>query len=179
MEGILKINSGYLISLSEQQILDCDNVDNGCSVGVDMEQAYTFIIKNGGLAAEDSYPYQAKEGTCNTSASPIASIRDYVRVPANDEQSLMQAVAQQPVAVGILASPEFKSYAGGVFDGPCEVTSASDLNHAVTIIGYGTDSATGASYWLAKNSWGTKWGEGGYVRIQKDVASPAGLCVLR
>lgn len=177
MEGIVEINSGNLISLSEQEILDCDSVDHGCQGG-NIGNAYTFIVNNGGLASEASYPYNAIKGTCDTSASPVVSISGYQAVPANDEQSLMQAVTQQPVAIAINASPAFHSYSGGVFDGPCSVSDIGDLNHAVTIIGYGTDSDTGVSYWLVKNQWGTSWGEGGYMRIQKDVGVPGGLCGL-
>jgi len=177
MEGRVQISTGKLVSLSEQQIVDCDvnGDDHGCDGGLPIN-AFKFIIENGGLTSEDRYPYQGEQGTCDNSVTPVASISAYELVPQNDEQSLMQAVANQPVAVGIYASPAFKSYDRGIFNGPCEVNEINDLNHAVTVVGYGTDSDTGLNYWLLKNQWGTSWGEGGYMRMQKDVGDPKGLC---
>ena len=177
MEGIVQIKTGKLVSLSEQQIVDCDvnGDDHGCQGGL-ARNAFKFIIENGGLTSADRYPYQGAQGTCDSSASPVATISGYELVPPNDEKSLMQVVANQPVAVSIFASNDFQSYHGGIFNGPCEVNEANHLNHAVTVVGYGTDSGTGLNYWLLKNQWGTGWGEAGYMRMQKDVEDPQGLC---
>ncbi|KAJ0017635.1 hypothetical protein Pint_10426 [Pistacia integerrima] len=175
MEGITQIKTGKLISLSEQQLLDCSTNGNnqGCNGGM-MENAYNYIINNQGLTSETNYPYQATEGTCDTQqeTAPAAQIQSYEKVPSNNEEALLQAVAKQPVSVAIDSSG-FRYYNGGVFDGNC----GTNLNHAVTIIGYGT-ADDGTKYWLIKNSWGQTWGENGYMRIKRDVEAVEGLCGL-
>ncbi|KAF7850620.1 hypothetical protein BT93_L5195 [Corymbia citriodora subsp. variegata] len=173
MEGITMIKKGKLVPLSVQELVDCDNNDYGCSGG-HVDRAFEFIISNGGLATEADYPYQANDGTCNTAkmANPAASITGYQDVPANNEKALLQAVANQPVSVAIEGGGfDFQFYSSGVFSGSC----GTSINHAITAVGYGKTSG-GTKYWLLKNSWGTWWGESGYMRIQKDVSSKAGLC---
>lgn len=176
VEGAWKIAGGQLVSLSEQELIDCDTDDGnaGC-VGGYPTRAFEFIAQHGGLAGEAAYPYSGNPAGACASASappPAATISSYAVVPPEDERSLLKAVSRQPVSVAI-DSHTLRFYAGGVFTGPC----AANLNHAVTIVGYGT-SADGAKYWLAKNSWGSAWGEAGYVRLQRDVADGRGLCGL-
>lgn len=171
VEGINQIKTGNLVSLSEQQLLDCDNGNNGCNGGM-MERAYEFLKENNGLAAESAYAYEGEEGTCKDNASPVATITGYEKVPMNDESALLNAVANQPVSVGIDASSQdFHQYSTGVFNAEC----GNNLNHAVTVIGYGTN-ADGTKYWLIKNSWGTTWGEEGYMKLAREVDTTGGLC---
>ncbi|ONK58799.1 uncharacterized protein A4U43_C09F16760 [Asparagus officinalis] len=174
-EGLIQIKKGNLTSLSEQQLVDCvtGGVTRGCEGGL-MDEAFEYIIQNKGIASEETYPYTATEGTCNTDATSAATITGYEKVPANSEEALMAAVATQPVSVAIDGGgPDFKFYSRGVFTGPC----GTDLDHAVTLVGYGTEeSADGTKYWLVKNSWGETWGEGGYMRMARDVGAPEGLC---
>ncbi|GLT53283.1 hypothetical protein SLA2020_265660 [Shorea laevis] len=93
-------------------------------------------------------------------------------VPANSEDALLKAVAHQPISVAIDAGgSDFQFYSSGVFTGAC----GTQLDHGVTVVGYGT-SGDGTKYWLVKNSWGTQWGEEGYIRMQRDVATMEGLC---
>lgn len=135
MEGINKIKTGSLISLSEQELIDCDrSYNSGCGGGL-MDYAYKFVVKNGGIDTEADYPYRETDGTCNknkvklkcvhstnveiTSACHtstiicllkmqlkrrVVTIDGYKDVPANNEDMLLQAVAQQPVSVGICGS---------------------------------------------------------------------------
>ncbi|KAI6703622.1 hypothetical protein NL676_012758 [Syzygium grande] len=177
MEGITMLKKGQLVSLSEQELVDCDvnGVDQGCEGGL-MDSAFKFIISKGGLTTEANYPYQANDGTCSKAKTMniAASITGYRDVPTNNEKALLQAVANQPVSVAIEGSGfSFQFYSGGVFTGSC----GTSLDHAVTAVGYGM-TAGGTKYWLLKNSWGTGWGESGYMRIQRDVSSTAGLCGL-
>lgn len=172
-EGIIMIKQGNLTPLSEQQLVDCVTGGNthGCNGGF-MDDAFQYMIQNGGVASENSYPYKQVDGMCNMAASSVATIAGYVDVPANSESALLAAVASQPVSVAIDgASRDFKFYSGGVFTGQC----GTDLDHAVTAIGYGTET-DGTKYWLVKNSWGETWGEGGYAKMQRDVGAPEGLC---
>ncbi|KAI3495352.1 hypothetical protein L1887_37675 [Cichorium endivia] len=175
MEGINKLANGKLVSLSEQELVDCDidGIDQGCEGGL-MENAFQFIEKRKGLAAESVYPYTQEDGTCNTkkAAIPAAKISGHEKVPANNEKALLQAVAHQPVSIAIDASGyDFQLYSGGVFSGTC----GTELDHAITAVGYGT-TTDGTKYWLMKNSWGVSWGEKGYIRIKRDVLAKEGLC---
>ncbi|KAI7986147.1 Senescence-specific cysteine protease SAG12 [Camellia lanceoleosa] len=116
----------------------------------------------------------ATDGTCNTKkeASHAAKIGGYENVPANSESALLKAVANQPISVSIDAGgASFQFYSSGIFTGDC----GTDLDHGVTAVGYGT-TADGTKYWLVKNSWGTSWGEEGYIRMQRDIAAKEGLC---
>ncbi|KAF9591101.1 hypothetical protein IFM89_001445 [Coptis chinensis] len=175
MEGITQLSTGKLISLSEQELVDCDvnGEDQGCEGGL-MDEAFDFIVQNHGLATEVTYPYKAIDGTCDKKkeASHAVNITGHEDVPANDEKALLKAVANQPIAVAIDASgSDFQFYSSGVFTGDC----GTQLDHGVTAVGYGTASDD-TKYWLVKNSWGTSWGENGYIRMQRDISAAEGIC---
>ncbi|KAI4296894.1 hypothetical protein L6164_036814 [Bauhinia variegata] len=173
VEGINQIKTGTLTTLSEQQLVDCDTDtgNEGCGGGW-MDNGFKYIIGNEGLASEADYPYQGIEGTCSTSVTAAAQISGYEDVPANSEEQLLQAVNNQPISVAICVDDEFKRYESGVFSGQC----CTELNHGVTLIGYGTSDDDGSKYWLIKNSWGEQWGESGYMRLLRDSGAPEGLC---
>ncbi|RWR83325.1 senescence-specific cysteine protease SAG39-like protein [Cinnamomum micranthum f. kanehirae] len=161
VEGITKLKTGQLISLSEQQLVDCDTAGNnrGCGGGYP-DGAFEFIQQNQGLTTEENYPYQAVEGTCNTENENVAQITGYQDVPPT------------PISVAVDASGQsFQYYSGGIFEGDC----GTNLDHAVTLVGYG-DADDGTKYWLVKNSWGTEWGEEGYIRMKRGVDAAEGVC---
>lgn len=175
MEGITQLKTGQLVSLSEQELVDCDTsgVDQGCEGGL-MDNAFDFIVNNKGLTTEANYPYQGVDGTCNSNeaSNHAAAITGHEDVPANSESALLKAVSGQPVSVAIDASGlDFQFYSSGVFTGDC----GTELDHGVTAVGYGT-SDDGTKYWLVKNSWGTSWGQEGYIMMQRDVEAKEGLC---
>ncbi|KAI7742593.1 hypothetical protein M8C21_011931 [Ambrosia artemisiifolia] len=156
VEGVNKIVTGDLISVSEQELVNCDTSYNqGCNGGL-MDYAFEFIIKNGGIDTEDDYPYTGKDGKCdkNKKNAKVVTIDSYEDVPVNDESSLKKAVSNQPVAVAIEAGGrDFQFYTSGIFTGSC----GTALDHGVLAAGYGTED--GKDYWLVKNSWGAEWGE--------------------
>ncbi|XP_057973675.1 cysteine protease XCP2-like [Malania oleifera] len=173
VEGINKIVTGNLTSLSEQELVDCDRAyNNGCNGGL-MDYAFSFIINNGGLRKEKDYPYVMEEGNCVTKKKePVVTISGYHDVPQNSEESLLKAIANQPISVAIDASErDFQFYSSGVFDGSC----GTQLDHGVAAVGYGT-SSDGVDYIIVKNSWGAKWGEKGYIRMRRNTGKAEGLC---
>jgi C1A family cysteine protease len=152
------------MSLSEQELVGCDIYGNdaGFDSGL-MDDTFNFIARRGGLASEFSYPYYDDDGSCHSSAAAlhVASISGHEDVPRNNEAALMMVVVHQPVSVAINGRDYmFMFYDGGMLDGDCD----TDLNHSITTVGYDTVS-NGSKYWLMKNSWGTSWGEGGYIKI--------------
>lgn len=174
LEGAWQIAGGGLVSLSEQQLVDCSKgVNQGCKGG-SMDAAFEFIEKHA-MCTEDSYPYEAKDGKCRaascTSAIPSGSVTGYKDVEANDEKALMEAVSKQPVAVAIEADQmAFQLYSHGILTKEC----GAKLDHGVLLVGYGSED--GVKYWKVKNSWGASWGEEGYIRLERSSAKKAGEC---
>ncbi|XP_061368901.1 cysteine proteinase mucunain-like [Gastrolobium bilobum] len=166
VEGISQIVTGDLISLSEQELVDCDKGYNmGCNGGL-MDYAFDFIVKNGGIDTEEDYPYRARDNTCDPTRrnARVVSIDGYEDVPENDEKSMKKAVAHQPISVAIEAGGRaFQLYQSGVFTGLC----GTELDHGVAVVGYGTENGT--DYWLVRNSWGSGWGEDGYIKMERNV----------
>merc|ERR1712087_165109 len=132
-----------------------------------------------GLKKENEFPYIGKNGVCprqkglalrgrhfqkfhDKTATGTASLTGYAVVPPNDYVTTMNAVAKTgPVAIALDAS-NFPLYEKGVFH-----AKGFNLNHAVVLVGYGTDDE-GGDYWLVRNSWGSYWGEKGYIRIKRE-----------
>ncbi|KAG1368841.1 putative glucose-induced degradation protein 8-B [Cocos nucifera] len=171
IEGINQIVTGSLASLSEQELCDCDQTYNsGCGGGL-MDYAFEWVIQNHGIDTEDDYPYQAAEKTClkNKLNHRVVTIDGYTDIPTNNGELLLQAVATQPVSVGICGSERaFQLYSKGIFTGPC----STSLDHAVLIVGYG--SKDGVDYWILKNSWGTNWGMDGYMHMLRNSGNSQG-----
>ncbi|KAL2344903.1 hypothetical protein Fmac_006190 [Flemingia macrophylla] len=170
VEGIIQIKRGKLYSLSEQQLVDCASM-RGCS-GEYVERAYEYI-ESQGLENEEEYPYKEIQGTCDVSNPGNHRITGYHTLQEKSEEALLKAVTNQPVSVQLDASGKaFQFYSGGVFDAEC----GTNLNHAVTAIGYG-EEADGKKYWLLRNSWGSQWwGEGGYMKLLRGTGEPQGHC---
>eukprot|EP00441_Pelagodinium_beii_P020481 CAMPEP_0197678524 /NCGR_PEP_ID=MMETSP1338-20131121/90154_1 /TAXON_ID=43686 ORGANISM="Pelagodinium beii, Strain RCC1491" /NCGR_SAMPLE_ID=MMETSP1338 /ASSEMBLY_ACC=CAM_ASM_000754 /LENGTH=326 /DNA_ID=CAMNT_0043259469 /DNA_START=71 /DNA_END=1051 /DNA_ORIENTATION=+ len=168
-EGITAISTGKLISLSEQQLVDCSGPEGnqGCGGGI-MDQAFQYIENNGGICSEAAYPYTAADGSCKASScTNVASISGYQNVPHNSESALKAAVAQQPVSIAVDAQ-SWQFYGGGVYNNAFCGTS---LDHGVLAVGYTPD------YWIVKNSWAASWGEAGYIYLKSGTGG-LGMCGL-
>jgi C1A family cysteine protease len=166
MEGAYFVANNKLVSFSEQELVDCDNVDKGCNGGL-MDNAFKWVEKNGGLCSESDYKYESgttmKAGACDKSCTniPNSEIKSYTDVKQRSDNAMMEAVAQQPVAIAIQANQkDFQLYKSGVFTGSC----GTRLDHGVLTVGYGT-SKDGIDYYKVKNSWGTSWGDNGYILL--------------
>jgi len=175
LEGQHYRQTGELISLSEQQTLDCDDREGGCDGG-DPEEALMYINRQGGLDTEESYPYRGYQSTCKFSSGNVgAKDTGIVQIRSGSESDLKNAVATVgPVAVAIDASHNSFQYISGdeIYDEPhC---SSSDLDHAVLVVGYGT-TWDGQDYWLVKNSWGKSWGDQGYFRLARNKNNKCGV----
>ena len=168
VEGLNFIKTGKLVSVSEQELVDCDDVDDGCNGGL-MDNAFDWIKTNGGITTEKDYPYKAVDGKCKSVKSAV-KINSHTDVPASNETQLMLAVALQPVSVAIEADEYvFQFYKSGILVEEC----GTNLDHGVLVVGYGTEK--GQDYWIVKNSWAKTWGEEGYIRLARNV-DPDGKC---
>jgi len=158
------INSSAMAPLAPQQIVDCDDYDMGCSGG-NPPTAYQYVISAGGLDTEASYPYKAVDGTCNFKTGSIgAKISGYQwATESRDEQTLQQnLVGWAPLSICVDAR-YWQDYSGGIMtSGECDWIV--ELDHCVQLVGYDTTGAM--PFWIVRNSWGTDWGEKGFIRLQ-------------
>lgn len=176
LEGANFLATGSLVSLSEQQLVDCDHLcdpsdprscDAGCNGGL-MTTAFEYILQAGGLEREEDYPYTGKDGTCKFDKSKIAaSASNFTVISTDEDQIAANLVKYGPLAVGINAA-FMQTYIGGV---SCPyICFKNYLDHGVTLVGYGAAGYApirlkNKPYWIIKNSWGASWGEDGYYRI--------------
>ncbi|CAN6481061.1 unnamed protein product [Victoria cruziana] len=176
LEGAHFLATGELVSLSEQQLVDCDHecdpseassCDAGCNGGL-MTNAFQYAIKAGGLEREEDYPYTGTDrGTCNFEKNKIAaSVSNFSVVSVNEDQIAANLVKNGPLAVGINAV-FMQTYVGGV---SCPYICSRRLDHGVLLVGYGSEGYAPIRlkpkpYWIIKNSWGEGWGEKGYYKI--------------
>ena len=158
VEGAYAISTGELVDLSPQYLVDCDYSDNGCSGGL-MDNAFEFVMQNGVPLWAD-YPYAGRQNSCRK-VSPKTNSLGYYDVPAGSSYELMKAISRNPVSVAIEADTAvFQNYRSGVLD---DSSCGHSLNHGVLAVGYSLD--TTKPFYIVKNSWGEKWGEGGYIRL--------------
>ncbi|XP_062279341.1 cathepsin S-like isoform X2 [Scomber scombrus] len=175
LEGQLAMTTGKLVDLSPQNLVDCSwkYGNQGCNRG-NKYKAFEYVMDEG-IESEASYPYEGSEGECrHNPMNRAANCSDYILLPRGDEEEMKQAVGTiGPVSVSIDAQQSsFQFYKSGVYDDP---NCTQNTNHAVLAVGYGTDN--GQDYWLVKNSWGTGFGEEGYIRMSRNKNNQCGIAL--
>ncbi|CAK9012216.1 Cathepsin L [Cleaved into: Cathepsin L heavy chain, partial [Durusdinium trenchii] len=186
MESAFFLRSGILVSLSEDQLLECDSdpFQKAC-VGGNFYYSLKYLSSNAATTSRD-YAYSYTSGrsldgdlSCLAGTAGVpgvirgSSSSGGVIFVARNEAALKAAVARQPVAVAINGYvDEFKFYESGVLDSPsCD----ENVDHAVLVVGYGT-TLEGEDFWLVRNSWGFGWGSQGYIKVARNTNAKFGMC---
>jgi len=176
MEGAHCAEGNTLVSLSEQELVDCDTADGnaGCNGG-DMATAMKWTESNA-LCTEDDYKYTGKDGSCQeSSCTGAVKCTSYSNVTAGSSSGLMASIEKAPTSIAIEADKlVFQFYSGGVLN---STKCGTNLDHGVLAVGYGTDSS-GQAYYLVKNSWGSSWGENGFLKIANN-GDGDGICGIQ
>ena len=160
LEGLYWIKYSENKRFSEQQLVDCDDVEEGCNGGL-MEYTFAWIKKNGGLKLEEDYPYKGRDQTCKQDVTKnVVKVADFVKLTTTDEEAIKDYLFQTgPLAIALNANP-LQYYYGGIVDDDASSCEPEGLNHGVVLVGYGTTD-DGIDYWIVRNSWGEK----GYFRM--------------
>ncbi|KAI0221793.1 Cathepsin F [Lamellibrachia satsuma] len=171
VEGQWAIKKKQLVSLSEQELVDCDKLDEGCNGGLP-SNAYKAIIKLGGLETEKEYPYEGRDDKCvfNKTEAKI-DINGGLNISSNENDMAAWLAKNGPISIGINANA-MQFYFGGISHPWKIFCNPSSLDHGVLIVGYGVRKST--PYWIIKNSWGRSWGEKGYYLVYRG----GGVCGL-
>jgi len=175
LEGQHFAQTGELISLSEQQLVDCSVAygNYGCQAGL-MDNAFAYIIDIGGIDTEESYEYIGFAGPCRFNSTNIgANCTGFVDLPCGDETTLKETVGTiGPVSVAVDSSQiSFQFYTSGVYYEP--YCSSNMLNHGMLVVGYGSEDES--DYWIVKNSWGKSWGDEGYIKMARNQGNNCGI----
>lgn len=168
VEGQWKLKTGDLLSLSEQELVDCDKLDQGCNGGY-MDNAYRAIEELGGLESEDEYPYEGEDDKCafNKTMSRV-QVAGAVNISSDEADMAKWMVRNGPISIGINANA-MQFYVGGVSHPWKMLCNPKNIDHGVLAVGYGVKDYPlfhkRLPYWIVKNSWGAGWGEQGYYRV--------------
>jgi len=155
IEAVHKQNTGSTVSLAEQQLVDCSKQNNGCGGG--RPDSAINYLSGRSIYTTSSYPYRARDGSCKSGSPSGVTVSGYSRV-TKSESGLLSALGRSAVTVMVKADNRFQSYKSGILTG---VATTCSLNHAILATGYGSN------YIKIKNSWGTRWGESGYMRMER------------
>ena len=179
LEGANFIATGELVSFSEQQLVDCATSDKGfgnygCGGGFQYDAFYYWETYN--AETETNYPYKGVDQTCAFDASQTTGVatKGYEFIQTDSVEQMKAGIAQRPISVSLEADQAvFQQYQSGIFDSS---KCGDTLDHATLLVGYGYENDVG--YWIMKNSWGTGWGEEGYMRLEM-VEGGKGICGIQ
>lgn len=175
MEGAIFKKTGELVSLSEQNLVDCDKKSSACQGGLEI-YAFDYVISNGGINTEADYPYQSGDGSHHQcrfdDSNRVLTISSYDEYPRDEENLTDKLATEGPISVGIDAGQRsFQFYSSGIYyEEDCHTLL---LNHAVLAVGYGTQAD--GDYYIVKNSWGTSWGDAGYILMSRNRNNNCGI----
>jgi len=190
IESANALKTGAMTLLPEQFVIDCNWKSDlaACDGGESSKAIENIVSKWGGIVpTADSYGrYLTVDGYCRGVEGKVvgAKVADWVQIPTRDDEATMQAVLKQPLSIAFNVADSAIYYDSGIIDSDeCKKNTNDDLNHAINLVGYGTDKASGKDYWVIRNSWSTYWGDQGYfkvVRGEKDcgVTTDAGYPVV-
>ena len=189
IESHFALKTGQLPVLSAQQVTSCDTVNYGCGGG-DYFDGWAYVQNSTGLNEEWLYPFTdffVKNATKNGTAVcrnitkdflpmfpwyPKATVTGYTVVNPNDAHSAMHALLNEgPLSIAVAAEP-WMGYEGGILSNNASNPTTWEIDHAVQLVGYGHDPALDMNYWIVKNSWGTQWGEDGFIRLARPDVEP-------
>jgi len=154
------LTSANFKPLAPQQIVDCDKTDHGCNGG-DTPTAYEYVIRAGGQDTEASYPYRAVDQACHFLPADVeVKITSYKRITKSEPDMVTATATVAPLSICVDAEP-WQFYSGGIMK---KAQCGTSLDHCVQITAYDTSAAT--PYWNVRNSWGTDWGEKGFIRLE-------------
>ena len=183
MESAHFRKTGDLISLSEQNLVDCVSINStggdrsSCQSGGWPKEAVEHVILRGGIASSEAYPSRnGAPGDCDRSTRKAATMTSVHQFKPNNEDELKRAVATVGPVVALMHVPntlEVRSYKKGILQSDDCQSGTDKLNHAVLVVGYGIEN--GQDYWLVKNSWGESWGEDGYVKLPRNKNNYCGI----
>lgn len=178
MEGQHFKKTGKLVSLSEQNLVDCSTKqgNQGCNGGLP-DQAFAYVKANKGIDTETSYPYKATNQKCQFKAANIgATITGYIDIKSGDENAFTNAIALiGPISSAVDASQSsFQFYSNGIYSDPnC---SSTQIDHGVTAVGYGSQG--NSDYYIVRNMWGTSWGDKGYMLLARNKNNMCGFATM-
>jgi len=169
IEGQFAIKNKRIETFSEQQLVDCDDVDQGCNGGL-MDYAFDFLKREGGLESDANYPYTGSSyDYCKFDESKVdVKVAGFNDISQNEEEIKKVLYENGPLSIAVNATP-FQWYSGGIMRPTEQSCNPRGLNHGVTLVGYGVEN--GVNYWTIKNSWGTRWGESGYIRLERGTGA--------
>ncbi len=178
LESLHAIKTGKFVEFSEQELVDCTLREpygnNGCHGGFS-ENAFNYVRERG-ISTESEYGYEARDWMCRKRSNSF-EIGGCVPIAEGDSEQLLEALNIGPVAVGVSAANfRFKFYSTGIITKGCG--EGTGIDHVILLVGAAIESSTGTPYWIVKNSWGTHWGDKGYVYIKRTSNNEHSVCMI-